>query len=150
MRSLLVAASVAALPACVPAVQPIEDGHYTLTALHGDDTLTAADEGTTLDVDRDASTVVLSTADDGDVTIALSFRPRSAWLVGCPTNTSHTALEIADLDVDSLAFGDVTVDDPVLVADCFSGAVVVRRSPTDTAGPCGDGECAVFESDVAE
>lgn len=81
---------------------------------------------------RATGQLVFTLADSSRLTAAMAFRPKSGWERACPTMSSHSLNEVADLSPAPLQLGAVTFATPLvyvycspsrlILSDAFSGA----------------------------
>jgi hypothetical protein len=71
-----------------------------------------------LEVDRDDQQAVFYLEDGSREAVSFVARDRSDWPSGCPTNINSTYMDVLDIDVETLALGGLTFNDPILVRDC--------------------------------
>ncbi|MBT3219187.1 MAG: hypothetical protein HN348_08860 [Proteobacteria bacterium] len=103
----------------------------------------------TLDVEDGEASFLIG---DDEISFALLTRDEADWGVGCPMNYASWAMEIADIDASKVEIGELSIEEPIIVAGCGGGqgSEVVLRANGDVAsggGPCiGADVCVVFTS----
>ena len=118
----------------------------------------ASDTGTdvpdvSIELDMERETATFLDADGAVIDYAdLTLWARGDWPVSCPTNLSGTRQQVASVELDELTLSDITIVEPVLVADCPDGMSMVLRDGGTlgagarlAAGPCMDSTtCLTF------
>lgn len=123
MRPLAFLCLVLAAPQIGGCLADIEStvgsGAYELDAdMNGSDPDAETLYGTTLVVDRQASTAVFTLPDASTVERGIAARPRADWWQDCAMNTNAYAIEVLDLVDAPMSLGTYTFEAPVLVAEC--------------------------------
>jgi hypothetical protein len=96
----------------------IEEGIYTISLAAGNANRTAAEIIQNVTIDRQNQQVIFKMKAGSTTTLTFISRAPDQWPTGCPANFNGTRMEVFDIEAESLAIGDLTFNDPILVRDC--------------------------------
>jgi hypothetical protein len=128
-----------ALAACPNEEARVADGEYVVFEVHGHDGSDLADIlAVELTVDRSSHSAVFTLQGGTQLSFDWTSRPKSQWIAGCHTNVNHTELEVLEIDDATLLIESMEFENPVLVATCGSGWVILTEADSldAAAGPC--------------
>ena len=155
------AAALAALPlamGCGGNVSPLQSGSYELGSWEAPTTGGAIEPAgsvpeVSLELSVEAGTATFMVEGEAPEVRDIEVRDRDVWVSMCPTNVATSLVEVAGLG-GTLTLGEIEVEAPFLMAECWEGNDVYLGDGTqgpsfERAGTCrNDGTCLVFRGPV--